>query len=151
MHPIPPKQKQWSNELYEKASEFHGHDGLFMAAGLRMGMTALKTLDARGWFGIKCVAKLRWSPPDSCVIDGLQVSTGCTMGKHNISVEEMDGVSAEFEYGGSKVVVVLRETVLGLMRESLEDDVDSKRLLKLLSEAPDVDLFEVLHIDILRG
>jgi formylmethanofuran dehydrogenase subunit E len=145
MHPIPPKQRDWSNELYEKASEFHGHDGLFMATGLRMGMTALNTLDARGWFGIKCVAKLRWSPPDSCIIDGLQVSTGCTMGKHNISVEETDGVSAEFESGGSRVIVVLRDTVLGLMRESLEEDVDSKRLLKLLSEAPDVELFEVRY------
>jgi formylmethanofuran dehydrogenase subunit E len=145
MHPIPPKQRDWSNQLYEEASEFHGHDGLFMAAGLRMGMTALKALDARGWFGIKCVVKLRWSPPDSCVIDGLQVSTGCTMGKHNISVEEMNGVSAEFESGSNRIVVVLRDSVLDLMRKSLEDDVDSTRILKLLSEAPDVELFEVLY------
>jgi formylmethanofuran dehydrogenase subunit E len=151
MHPIPPKQRAWSNQLYEKASEFHGHDGLFMAAGLRMGMSALKTLDARGWFGIRCVAKLHWRPPDSCVIDGLQISTGCTMGKHNIFVEEMDGVSAEFESGERCVVVALRETVLGLMRESLEEDVDSKRLLKLFSEAPDEELFEVLDKGVLRG
>jgi formylmethanofuran dehydrogenase subunit E len=151
MHPIPPKQRDWSNELYEKASEFHGHDGLFMAAGLRMGLTALNILDVRGWFGITCVAKLRWSPPDSCIIDGLQFSSGCTMGKHNISVEEREGVSAEFESGGNRVVVILRDTVLSLIRESLEEDVDSNRVLKLLSEAPDVELFEVLHNGVLRG
>ena len=145
MHHNLPKQREWSNELYEKASEFHGHGGLFMAAGLRMGMMALKTLDARGWFGIRCIVKLRWSPPDSCVIDGLQVSTGCTMGKHNISVEEMDGVSAEFESGDSRFVVVLRENVLRMMHECLGNEVEFNRLLQLISVAPDEELFEVIN------
>ncbi len=138
-----PKQREWSNELYEKATEFHGHGGLFIAVGLRMGMIALKILDARGWFGIRCVAKLRWSPPDSCVIDGLQVGTGCTMGKHNISVKEMDGIASEFESGDNRVVIVLRENILRLMRECGENKVEFNRLLQLISEAPNEKLFEV--------
>jgi formylmethanofuran dehydrogenase subunit E len=138
-----PKQREWSDELYEKASEFHGHGGLFMAVGLRMGMIALIILNARGWFGIKCVAKLRWSPPDSCVIDGLQVSMGCTMGKHNISVKEMDGIASEFESGDNRVVIVLRENILRLMRECGENRVEFNRLLQLISKAPNEKLFEV--------
>jgi len=32
------KQKSWSKELLERASEFHGHGGPFMVVGLRMGL-----------------------------------------------------------------------------------------------------------------
>ena len=37
--------------------------------------------------------------PDACVLDGIQVSTGFTLGKHNIEVEEKRGVSATFKHG----------------------------------------------------
>jgi len=116
-----------------------------MVAGLRMGITALKTLDSGGWFGIRGIAKLRWSPPDSCVIDGLQVSTGCTMGKHNISVEERAGVSAEFEFGEQRVEVILKESVLSLMRDCSDDDVEFHRIFELISKDPDSELFEVKY------
>jgi formylmethanofuran dehydrogenase subunit E len=146
MHHNLAKRREWSNELYEKASEFHGHRGLFVALGLRMGVTALKILDARGWFDIRCMVHLRWCPPDSCVIDGLQISTGCTMGKHNISVTESDGISAEFESGERRVVVVLRENVLGMMRRCSENADEFNRILKLISEASYEELFEVKSV-----
>ncbi|MCX6655643.1 MAG: FmdE family protein [Candidatus Bathyarchaeota archaeon] len=138
------KTREWSEELYEKASEFHGHGGLFMAAGLRMGLLALKKLDSKGWFGIRCVARLHWSPSDSCVIDGLQVSTGCTMGKHNLSVEEGDGVSSKFEYKGHSVEIVLRENILRMMRGCSDHEEEPTQILELISSAPDEELFEVI-------
>lgn len=75
-----PKQRDYTVELEERAIEFHGHGGPFMIIGLRMGLTALDKLDSRGWLGIRCQAFLRWAPPDSCVIDGVQSSTGCPWG-----------------------------------------------------------------------
>lgn len=142
MNPTSFKQREWSTELYEKASEFHGHGGLFMAAGLRMGIRALKILNAPGWFDLKCIVRLRWSPPDSCVIDGLQVSTGCTMGKHNILVEESEGISAVFESGENKKLIVLRDNILIRMRDCLDNKEEFNRVLELLSKAPDEELFE---------
>ena len=65
------KQKRWSEELLERASEFHGHGGPFMVVGLRMGLEALRRLCASGWFDIRCRVELNWRPPDSCVIDGI--------------------------------------------------------------------------------
>jgi len=97
-----------------------------MAAGLRMGIIALKTLDARGWFGIKCIARLHWSPPDSCVIDGLQVSTGCTMGKHNISVKERDDVSAEFERARARSLAERSEPQIHGRRHRARETVDEQ-------------------------
>ena len=74
------KQKSWSEELLERAAEFHGHGGPFMVVDLMIGLEALRRLGASGWFDIRCHVELNWRPPDSCVINGIQVSTGCTMG-----------------------------------------------------------------------
>jgi len=137
------KQREWSNELYEKGSEFHGHGGLFMAVGLRMGLLALQRLDARGWFNISCTAHLRWSPPDSCVIDGIQVSTGCTMGKHNIAVKEAEGIASEFESKGCRIVILVRNNVLQTIRECSAGDERFHRTLEYITSAPDENLFEV--------
>jgi formylmethanofuran dehydrogenase subunit E len=144
MHTSLTKTREWSEELYEKASEFHGHSGLFLATGLRMGLLALKKLDSKGWFDIQCKVRLSWSPPDSCVIDGLQVSTGCTMGKHNISVEERDGVSSEFEHKGHSVEIVLRENILRMIRGCIDHEETTTQILKLISSAPDEELFELI-------
>ena len=145
-----PKQRTWSRELYDRAVEFHGHGGPFMAIGLRMGLHALERLDSGGWFGISCRAMLRWGPPDSCVIDGIQSSTGCTAGKRNLAVEECEGIAAEFRSGAKTVLLKLREPVLSTVREALSEDRsietdggEVEDLMKWLRDAPAAQLFEV--------
>ena len=116
------RSREWSDALYDKAVEFHGHGGPFMVVGLRMGLLALRVLDSPGWFGLSCRVRLRMCPLDSCVVDGLQSSTGCTMGKRNIVVEEGDGVSSEFKTGEKVLRVFLRPDVLSMMRVDLASD-----------------------------
>jgi hypothetical protein len=67
------------------------------------------------------------------------------MGKHNISVEEREGVSAEFNSGEIRVVIVLRENVLRMMRECSENELEFNRLLELISKASVSELFEVIN------
>jgi formylmethanofuran dehydrogenase subunit E len=102
------KPREFSDELLLRAGEFHGHGGPFLVVGLRMGLRALRDLDACGWLDLRCRAHLRRSPPDSCVLDGIQVATGCTMGKMNMEVSEGEGVSAEFEGGRGATMIELR-------------------------------------------
>ncbi len=145
-----PKEREWSDELYARAEEFHGHGGPFMVIGLRMGQTALNILDARGWFGIKCKALLRWRPPDSCVLDGIQMSTGCTTGKHNLIITEREGVAAEFKNGDKTVLIRVKNKVLDEIRGELaeeEHDEDHgeepEELINWLKTMPYDDLFMV--------
>jgi formylmethanofuran dehydrogenase subunit E len=144
-----PKERAWSEGLYQRAVEFHGHGGPFMLIGLRMGMLALRALDAEGWFGIRCVARLHWGPPDSCVLDGIQISTGCTTGKHNLDVVEAEGVTAKFEAGDRVLVVGVRDGILAAIREEQTGHGDESeeenlgRLMRRLREMPETELFEV--------
>ena len=70
-----PKMREWSETLQDKAVKFHGHDGPFMIIGLRMGLVALRQLNAHGWFDLQYRVRLRWRPPDVCILDGIQVSS----------------------------------------------------------------------------
>lgn len=137
-----PKKREWSDDLLDRAIEFHGHGGPFMVVGLRMGLVALERLDAHGWFDLKCVVRLRWAPPDSCVIDGIQSSSGCTMGKHNIEVEEQDGIAAEFIKGKDRLEVHLRPEVLDRIRKPGEEDY-VRSVISELIEAPEAEIFVV--------
>ncbi|MGC8894053.1 MAG: FmdE family protein [candidate division WOR-3 bacterium] len=49
-------------------------------------------------------------PPVSCFVDGLQLSTGCTFDKGNISTEDQDrcGVMAELENERGVLVMTVR-------------------------------------------
>ena len=138
-----PKRTEWSEELFERAMEFHGHGGAFMVVGLRMGLTALRELEARGWFDIRCRVELTWRPPDSCVIDGIQTSTGCTMGKRNIEVSEKDGIAAEFTKGERGVRIALKGEVLERIRRIVAKEGDVSPLIEEFVSAEHSDLFEI--------
>ena len=63
--------------------EFHGHRCPFMPIGYRMGTVMLKTLDVlraqdHDYF---MFSELGVGHPQTCMMDGLQASTGCTYGK----------------------------------------------------------------------
>jgi len=138
------KDRMYSKALEEKAIEFHGHGGPFMVIGIRAGLTALKMLDSHGWFNLSCKAILKWAPPDSCVIDGIQTATGCTMGKHNIEVIERPGVTAEFTSQGRWVRLRVRDEVLDKVKETLgRGEAEVRGLMDELVAADEVDLFEV--------
>ncbi|HUV54470.1 MAG TPA: formylmethanofuran dehydrogenase subunit E family protein [Candidatus Krumholzibacteriaceae bacterium] len=137
-----PKRRVLDEALERRAVEFHGHDGPFMTIGLRMGLSALEHLDCRGWFDVGCRVKLRWRPPDSCVIDGIQSSTGCTMGKRNIEVVEGDGISATFASRGRSVTLTLRKGVLDVMRRGLDEDGPHEMIEELGKKAAE-ELFEI--------
>lgn len=49
-----------------------------------MGSYALKKLQARAHFGLEVKVWGVNNKPKSCLVDGLQLSTGCTYGKGNI-------------------------------------------------------------------
>jgi len=138
-----PKQRVLDEELERRAVEFHGHGGPFMTVGLRMGLYTLEHLDCKGWFDLSCRVMLRWRPPDSCVIDGIQSSTGCTMGKRNIEVVEGDGISATFSSRGSSVTLTLRKEVLNKVESGLEDEEATREMMEWLGGAAAKELFEV--------
>ncbi|HEY3282223.1 MAG TPA: formylmethanofuran dehydrogenase subunit E family protein [Armatimonadota bacterium] len=77
-------------EQMEKARAFHGHLGPWLVLGLRIGQEAVEAVGARRYFGLALEVHVPPQPPPSCILDGLQLSTGCTFGKRNIELRPAD-------------------------------------------------------------
>jgi len=73
------------NILWEDAVKFHGHACPGLAMGVRAGQIALKRLGVTRDCDEELIAI---SETDACSVDGIQVTTGCTLGKGNLFVKD---------------------------------------------------------------
>jgi len=75
--------------LIKKAADFHGHLGPFLVIGVRMGSLAKRILNVNAGESDKfqVTARLPLSTPFSCVIDGIQATTQCTVGNQKLRIE----------------------------------------------------------------
>lgn len=103
-----PMEGSGMNEILRRIREFHGHLGPYVVIGYRMGMLALEQLGAKKYFDITVESSAGDTPPVSCMNDGLQLSTGCTFGKGNISNIASGDPCARITSGGRSVVVRLK-------------------------------------------
>ena len=94
----------------EELKKFHGHLGPYAVIGLRMGKLAVEKIGVRGK-GLKCVVRTGIKPPVSCIIDGIQFSSSCTLGKGNISVENKGLAEAVFFRNDKKLKIRLKDNV----------------------------------------
>ena len=107
-----------ANQL-ERAKEFCGQGGPYLAIGLRMGERALKRLGAEKYTGmtiqVECIPKA----PYCLLVDGLQLSTGCTFGNRNIEFASSSGIRVTFTNAQTKerVTYVLADG----LRSMIED------------------------------
>lgn len=81
------ESKPSEKEVLDWLKRFHGHLGPWVVFGWRVGDWAVGHLNAQRYFGVRVEVACPSSPPVSCLIDGLQVSTGATTGKANLIVK----------------------------------------------------------------
>ena len=92
-------------------NEMHGHIGIYALLGMKMG------LRAREYFGVgpdrlSVVSLAGNKPPVSCLNDGIQVSTGATIGHGLISIDpgiERPSPTARFTCRGRTIEIALKE------------------------------------------
>ncbi len=84
-------------EDLRRLADFHGHLGPYVLLGYRMGLVARKHFKGK-FYGTVFTGT---EPPVSCLIDGVQFSSGCTWGKGNLGVKEGGRPVARF-YDGVK-------------------------------------------------
>lgn len=129
---IPPEEDL--ERLLSLGVRLHGHLGPFMVAGLRMGRLALRLLAHPGYHGIEAEVETGRTPPVSCLVDGIQISTGCTLGKGNIVVREGARPRARFRANGKELWIELRERWEREFRATDEPEELAWRVLHLPEE-----------------
>ena len=112
--------------------EFHGHLGVFSIVGAKMGIKA-RELFGVGADVIEVTTYAGTTPPYSCLNDGIQVSTGATlgMGTIHLATNGKTKPSAIFTYKNRSVRISLKKEYLeqvdadikeGILKFGLMDD-----------------------------
>ncbi len=106
--------------ILQGARDFHGHLGPFLVLGVRAGMIALRELrtDNKN-HNLQAAAWLILSIPYSCILDGIQFATGCTIGNRRLRFEDSSDfkISLEDSENGKVTISILPKVVDALMRE----------------------------------
>ena len=129
-------------ELLERLRAFHGHLGPWAMLGYRAGLHAISLLEAPTHFGISATVCCPPQPPPSCFADGVQFSTGCTLGKRNIELIPADEVSLTLtvDDSGASVTIRPREEVASEFGRWLQEMGDEDASLRVLAMS-DKELF----------
>ncbi len=121
---------------------FHGHLGPYVVLGYRTGRLAREQLGVSA-FNLEAEVFTEPSPPMSCFLDGVQLGSGCTMGKGNIALRAEGRVEAYFSTKDGRCLRVrVVPRVLERFGPSMDGD-DLARLSGELMDAPVEELFEL--------
>jgi len=127
----------------ETIEKFHGHLGPYVVLGYRMGLIANEKL-GKDPFCKNAVVHTGNTPPISCMVDGIQLSSGCTLGKGNIKIIDNKEAIAEFSNkSNEKLRIKLKENV----KEEIDTTVTEENIVSYsqnLWKKNDEHLFEIL-------
>jgi pyrimidine-specific ribonucleoside hydrolase len=104
--------------------EFHGHLGVFSIVGAKMGIKARELFDV-GPDVLEVVSYAGSVPPYSCLNDGIQVSTGATLGMGTIRViaDSIAFPSALFMYNERSIRLTLKREYLEKVDADIRDGI----------------------------
>lgn len=106
--------------------ELHGHIGIYAIIGVKMGLRAREYFNI-GLDDLQITSDAGTTPPFSCLNDGLQVSTGSTLGHGLITAQETEhpSVSAQFSFKNQCIEIALRDEISRQMKQDIKRAVDT--------------------------
>ena len=143
--PIQSQEKiEQSEEFLLRAIEFHGHLGPYLVLGLKAGLYA-NQIFGRDPMKTEALIKTKTSPPQSCFADGVQFSTGCTLGKGNISLKEGEGLLATFKKNNQKLTLKLKKGIIEEMNSLPSQEEAWENLAKDFYKRKIEKVFEIVE------
>jgi len=130
------------NETLRIIEQFHGHLGPYAVLGYKMGKIASERL-GQDPFEKSVTVSTGTTPPISCIIDGIQLGSGCTLGKGNITIKYENVPKAEFRNkNGKKLIITLQKNI----QQEIEDKVNDQNIITYSEEMynrNNTDLFQI--------
>ena len=111
-------------------NEIHGHTGIYSIIGAKMGVRAMEYFNV-GINNMDVTTYAGNKPPLSCLNDGIQISTGCTIGQGLITIADSISVipTVVFEFNRQKVHISVKQEVTKQIQEDIKYGVKTYGLL----------------------
>ncbi len=134
--------------LLFEAADFHGHLGPFLALGVRIGLAGLRELKVRpGDTKLRVTVMLKYDVPFSCMLDGVQAVTKCTIGNKRLSWRDSDQMSAVFTFHDNlRAEVIISSAAIQELGRKLADKPSEETVRKLaldIASRPEKDLLSI--------
>ncbi len=139
-HELGEAARRLDDEPLVLIERFHGHVGPYVVLGYRTGRLAIDRLGVNA-FKLQVEVRAGTRPPKSCFVDGVQLGSGCTLGKGNIAAGDEVTMEARFTSDdGGHLHVRTRPEVLDRLGQRL-DPGDMQRTSEEFISMSDDDLF----------
>ncbi|MDF1573868.1 MAG: nucleoside hydrolase [Bacteroidales bacterium] len=120
--------KEW--KAISMTNEIHGHTGIYSIIGAKMGIRAMEYYNV-GVNNLTVTTFTGNNPPISCFNDGIQISSGATIGQGLITVSDSVSSipSAIFRFNERKVHISVKPEIAEQMRNEINYGVETFGLL----------------------
>jgi len=130
------------------AENLHGHLGPFLVIGVKMARLAKKTLnlDETKQRDMQILAKLPLVTPFSCILDGIQAITKCTVGNRKLKVKRSNGdITAIFKIKSQDkaVKILVKPQLIDELKIQLSIGAPNEKLAWIVAGTSEDKLFEV--------
>jgi inosine-uridine nucleoside N-ribohydrolase/formylmethanofuran dehydrogenase subunit E len=105
-------------------NEIHGHTGIYSIIGAKMGVRATEYFNV-GVNNLIVTSFVGYKPPFSCLNDGIQISTGATIGQGLITVSDTIAQipTVVFEFNNQKIKIALKNEIANKMEDDIKQAV----------------------------
>ena len=130
------------------AEKLHGHLGPFLVIGVRIGSLAKRILNTstRESNELRVTAKLPFLTPFSCILDGIQATTQCTVGNQKLKVENMQAqIIMYFEQQDSDKALKIRVNpkIIGELKNKYSKGASNEELAWEIASMKESQLFTI--------
>jgi formylmethanofuran dehydrogenase subunit E len=132
--------------LINKAVDFHGHLGPFLVIGVRMGSLAKEILDVGVGDSdkLRIAARLPLLTPFSCILDGIQATTQCTVGNQKLRIENSQAriiVSFEQQNSDKTLRIHVNPKIIEGLKDRYSEGASNEELAWEIASMPQSQLF----------
>ncbi len=110
--------EEWKAVLL--TNELHRHLGMWSIVGAKMGVRAREVLEAP-FDMLDVISFSGFKPPFSCLNDGIQVSTGASLGRGTITNTHLGRPAAIFFYKDKKVTMRVKPEIMKTIRGVIKE------------------------------
>jgi len=110
-------------------NEVHGHTGIYSIIGAKMGIRACEYFNV-GVNDLMVVTYAGSKPPLSCLNDGIQISTGATIGQGLITISPtlITTPTVTFEFNKQMIKITVKDKIIKQMQADIKATINKYRL-----------------------
>jgi formylmethanofuran dehydrogenase subunit E len=127
------------------AEKLHGHLGPFLVIGVRMGKTAKKVLGVKGNDKLQAEVTVPLLTPFSCVLDGIQATTNCTIGNQKLRIKNSKKeIAVNFTLDSAKAIKIsVKQEIVQKLMNRISEGASNEELAREIARMPKDLLFTI--------